>query len=128
MYISQDPIKLDGGLTLYSYVHDPNSWLDVFGLNGCPEGRAGCVIAEENGVRIQSYGSNDVHKPAHAHVIGGGKETRIGANGKPMKGQPPLTTKQRKVVDNHKTQIRKEVNKVGRANQRIQRIYGDGSK
>ncbi|MGF7109826.1 RHS repeat-associated core domain-containing protein [Treponema pedis] len=33
-YISQDPIGLAGkNPTLYSYVHDPNSWIDVFGLD-----------------------------------------------------------------------------------------------
>jgi hypothetical protein len=37
MYISQDPIRLNGGIDLYSYVHDPNSWVDVFGLNAKPE-------------------------------------------------------------------------------------------
>nr|WP_264080203.1 RHS repeat-associated core domain-containing protein [Treponema pedis] len=32
-YISQDPIGLAGGNpTLYGYVFDPNSWVDVFGL------------------------------------------------------------------------------------------------
>ena len=31
-YISQDPIGLAGGMGLYLYVHDPNSWVDVFGL------------------------------------------------------------------------------------------------
>lgn len=36
MYISQDPIRLNGGFTLYSYVHDPNGWVDVLGLEGCP--------------------------------------------------------------------------------------------
>ncbi|PST83727.1 type IV secretion protein Rhs, partial [Pedobacter yulinensis] len=33
-YISKDPIGLYGGLSLYSYVADPNSWTDVFGLAG----------------------------------------------------------------------------------------------
>ena len=33
-YLSQDPIGLMGGLTLYSYVHDPNSWIDPSGLSG----------------------------------------------------------------------------------------------
>jgi RHS repeat-associated protein len=33
-YISQDPIGLNGGATLYAYVHDPNSWIDLFGLRG----------------------------------------------------------------------------------------------
>ena len=33
-YISQDPIGLAGNNpTLYAYVHDTNSWVDVFGLN-----------------------------------------------------------------------------------------------
>lgn len=34
MYISQDPIRLAGNNpTLYAYVHDPNMWLDPFGLD-----------------------------------------------------------------------------------------------
>jgi RHS repeat-associated protein len=33
IYISQDPIRLEGNNpTIYAYVHDPNSWADVFGL------------------------------------------------------------------------------------------------
>jgi RHS repeat-associated protein len=33
MYLSQDPIGLAGNNpTLYGYVHDPNSWVDVLGL------------------------------------------------------------------------------------------------
>ncbi|KGN81810.1 hypothetical protein HW49_03735 [Porphyromonadaceae bacterium COT-184 OH4590] len=32
MYISQDPISIAGGLNLYSYVHDSNAWVDIFGL------------------------------------------------------------------------------------------------
>ena len=32
MYISQDPIRLMGGANLYSYVHDSNTYLDIFGL------------------------------------------------------------------------------------------------
>jgi hypothetical protein len=33
MYLSQDPIRLAGGLEFYSYVHDPNSWIDILGLD-----------------------------------------------------------------------------------------------
>jgi uncharacterized protein RhaS with RHS repeats len=33
MYLSQDPIRLAGGHKLYGYVHDPNAWVDVLGLN-----------------------------------------------------------------------------------------------
>jgi uncharacterized protein RhaS with RHS repeats len=34
MYLSKDPIGLNGGSVLYAYVHDTNSWLDVLGLAG----------------------------------------------------------------------------------------------
>ena len=34
MYISQDPIRLRGGISLYSYVHNPNGWVDILGLTG----------------------------------------------------------------------------------------------
>ncbi|HVI47541.1 MAG TPA: DUF6531 domain-containing protein [Chitinophaga sp.] len=33
MYISQDPIGLDGGFALYNYVIDPNEEIDQFGLS-----------------------------------------------------------------------------------------------
>jgi len=32
MYLSQDPIGLWGGSQLYGYVHNPNTWVDSFGL------------------------------------------------------------------------------------------------
>lgn len=35
MYVTaQDPIRLAGGDRLYGYVHDPNWWMDIFGLTG----------------------------------------------------------------------------------------------
>jgi RHS repeat-associated protein len=34
-YISPDPVGLEGGMALYGYVKDPNSWVDVLGLNEC---------------------------------------------------------------------------------------------
>jgi RHS repeat-associated protein len=33
LYLSQDPVRLEGGDRLYGYVHDPNGWVDVLGLN-----------------------------------------------------------------------------------------------
>ncbi|OON69094.1 hypothetical protein B0919_10310 [Hymenobacter sp. CRA2] len=36
LYISQDPIRLAGGLELYGYVADPLVWLDPFGLAKTP--------------------------------------------------------------------------------------------
>ncbi|MGI6864063.1 hypothetical protein ACMY0W_11365 [Bacteroides sp. KG69] len=32
--MSQDPISIAGGLNVYAYVHDTNSWIDPFGLSG----------------------------------------------------------------------------------------------
>jgi RHS repeat-associated protein len=34
MYLSQDPIRLEGGNKLYGYVDDPNAWVDILGLAG----------------------------------------------------------------------------------------------
>jgi len=31
-YISQDPIRLSGGMSFYGYVPDPNTWVDALGL------------------------------------------------------------------------------------------------
>lgn len=37
MYISQDPIRLEAGLTnLYAYIHDTNVWIDPLGLYMIP--------------------------------------------------------------------------------------------
>lgn len=32
-YLSQDPLKLNGGMSLYQYVIDTNSWGDILGLS-----------------------------------------------------------------------------------------------
>jgi len=36
IYISQDPTRLAGGHKLHGYVHDPNKYLDIFGLECKP--------------------------------------------------------------------------------------------
>jgi uncharacterized protein RhaS with RHS repeats len=41
VYISKDPLSVLGGFNVYSYAHDPNSWIDAFGLaNNTPIGDA----------------------------------------------------------------------------------------
>jgi hypothetical protein len=72
------------------------------------------VIAEQGDVRIEHHYRSDDHEPAHLHVSGGGEETRIGQNGKPLHGQPELTRTQRSVVRAHKGEIRRSVDKIGR--------------
>jgi RHS repeat-associated protein len=37
IYISQDPIRLNGGVVFYGYVKDTNKWFDLFGLKTCQE-------------------------------------------------------------------------------------------
>jgi RHS repeat-associated protein len=34
-YISQDPIRLEGGANVYNYVHDTSLWVDTYGLAPC---------------------------------------------------------------------------------------------
>jgi RHS repeat-associated protein len=40
-YISQDPIQLEGGLGLYSYVSNSTAYIDPFGLSSCTPKRPG---------------------------------------------------------------------------------------
>lgn len=83
-------------------------------------GRSGSTIVNKSGVKVKSYGTGDAHKPAHGHVSGGGKDVRIGPNGKPLKGEPELSPKQNKVVRENIRAVRKEINKVGKENKRIE--------
>nr|WP_240042448.1 RHS repeat-associated core domain-containing protein [Photorhabdus khanii] len=39
-YLSPDPLGLAGGVNLYGYVPNPVSWIDPFGLVGCPRTNA----------------------------------------------------------------------------------------
>jgi RHS repeat-associated protein len=52
MYISQDPIRLNGGINLYSYVHDANGWVDVFGLAEQGRGSDGKFLPKNPGDAI----------------------------------------------------------------------------
>jgi hypothetical protein len=97
--------------------NDPVNFVDPMGLQG-QDPISGKVIVKQNGVTIEHYGTAD-HGPAHAHVKGGGAETKIGPKGYPIKNQPSLTAKQRGVVQRNSKIIRTELNKLGRANMRL---------
>ena len=60
IYISQDPIGLAGNNpTLYGYVHDPNGWVDVFGLKGT--GQPFQVGLHEDLIKINAGTGLDSH-------------------------------------------------------------------
>lgn len=68
------------------------------------------VVVKADGVSIEVY--KDDHGPPHAHVKGGGPETKIGQNSKPIKGSPEPTVRQRGVIDANKGLIRKAIDKA----------------
>ncbi|MBO9570638.1 MAG: hypothetical protein J7497_00265 [Chitinophagaceae bacterium] len=65
------------------------------------------TIAKDGNVEIVHYTKSGDHGPAHMHVKGGGAETKIGQNGKPIKGSSELSNAQKKVVEDNKAEIRK---------------------
>ncbi|HEY6527395.1 MAG TPA: DUF6531 domain-containing protein [Cellvibrionaceae bacterium] len=60
-YISQDPIGLAGGPTLYSYVADPAIWIDPFGLASC-HGNAKASKKPNHVYVIRNKKTGEVHK------------------------------------------------------------------
>ena len=84
------------------------------------------TVASGNGVVVKHYTrAAQEHPPAHLHVYGGGTATKIGANGKPMKGFPELSAKQRKVVEANLSDIRKAGNQIRRYWKYILHFGGD---
>lgn len=72
------------------------------------------TIVKAGGVVVEHYTRGKEHPPAHAHVLGEGMEVRIGANGKRLKGDPPLSPAQESVINDHLPSIRKALAKVRR--------------
>jgi hypothetical protein len=91
------------------------SWLSnvIFSKNFTEPNLPGKTIVSESGVTVEHYYHAEEHGPAHAHVIGGGGKVRIGQNGKPLKGDPELSYKQRDVVDGNISEIRRALGKIG---------------
>jgi hypothetical protein len=70
------------------------------------------TIVKERGVTIEHYTRRNDHPPAHAHVYGEGPDTRIGANGRPLKGDLPLSSTQKSVIAGNLSIIRRSINKI----------------
>jgi len=127
-YISADPIGIEGGLSAHAYVPDPLTWIDLFGLSPCPsatkvlpDGRViheptlpPKLVVQDGQVRVEHYYRSNDHAPAHMHVKGGGPETRIGPNGRPLRGDPMPTAAQQDVIARHVSVIRRGGRKIGR--------------
>ncbi|WP_339507046.1 RHS repeat domain-containing protein [Pseudomonas sp. EA_15y_Pfl1_P102] len=123
-FTTQDPIGLLGGDNLYQYAVNPTGWVDPLGLNACGTTKGNGkftepalppkLIAQHGDVKIVHYTRSGDHGPAHLHVKGGGKETKIGQAGKPIKGAPTSTSEQQAAIDANKSAIRKSVDKIQR--------------
>ena len=69
---------------------------------------------KENGVTIESYYPDDHGNPVHLHVNGGGRSTKIGPQGYPVKGSPELSPQQSAVVRNNINTIKRVIRKLQR--------------
>jgi RHS repeat-associated protein len=98
-----------------------NSWLSPLFMESTKQGGKytepalpGKVIAEGGEIKIvHNYKSND-HSPAHVHITGGGKETRIKHNGDVMPGDPIPTAQQQKVINENLPRIKKDLKKIAK--------------
>lgn len=73
-YLTQDPVKLAGGLNSYRYAVNPTGWVDPLGLSGsCPgAGKAGCGAPDDvAGARVDEGG------PALPKMSAGQRRERI---------------------------------------------------
>jgi RHS repeat-associated protein len=73
-YLSQDPIRLEGGSCLYAYVHDPLLWLDPWGLKkkcgtSSPGGRRTKHVDNRHISRKKHPGKSKFKKPAQVDKI-----------------------------------------------------------
>nr|WP_315034741.1 RHS repeat-associated core domain-containing protein [uncultured Chryseobacterium sp.] len=89
LYISKDPINIDGGLNIYAYVHNSNIYIDVFGLagqrwsgkvkkDGTPYQKPGPKSkgTGDHNAKIDEIIKRESAKPGVEH-IGGGSMTEV---------------------------------------------------
>ncbi len=127
--MQSDPIGLDGGINSFTYAeNDSISWIDATGLvrfkirpkkpkgkpTTCPTLPPSRIVNNCCGITVEHFFKGTDHAPAHAHVSGGGNSTRIGANCKPLMGDPELSKAQKQVLKANKSKIRCAINKIGR--------------
>ncbi|WP_413705392.1 RHS repeat-associated core domain-containing protein [Pseudomonas sp. Pseusp16] len=64
-YLTQDPLKLAGGLNPYRYARNPTGWVSPSGLGGnCPQAsKPGCLVTDRGGVAKVDEGEPDAPSP-----------------------------------------------------------------
>jgi RHS repeat-associated protein len=62
-YINQDPISIQGGMNVYAYVHDPNTWVDEFGLSSNP-----ITFTDSKGLTLQVSGYTNLGHMSDAQL------------------------------------------------------------
>ncbi|GHV31444.1 hypothetical protein FACS1894177_06090 [Bacteroidia bacterium] len=67
MYISQDPIGLFGGSKLYSYVQNPNYWVDILGLKPIKAGDTG-AFGDLQGDKYDNLTAHHMPQDALRHL------------------------------------------------------------
>jgi hypothetical protein len=72
------------------------------------------TVVDAGEIQIEHYYFDGDHGHAHMHVTGGGRPTKIGPNGRPVRGAPELTRAQARVVNAQLPEIRRAGNKIGR--------------
>lgn len=95
-YISQDPIRTEGGLNLHAYVEDPEAWCDPLGLKKCgpkgsknPKVRKSARTGQEAHRQIQKKLRKQGYKTEVPLTLKGGKKVRKDA----MKGKTAVIIK-----------------------------------
>jgi RHS repeat-associated protein len=122
MYISQDPIGLDGGIIPYGYVHDINYWLDIFGLKGEPQLPNSNTLSQGNTKIVHYYDNLSEHaEPIHFHIEENGKSIgKIKADGTLIAGRKNATTD--KLVSQYKNKLRKAEKKIANYLRKVRKV------
>jgi RHS repeat-associated protein len=91
MYLSQDPISINGNLNLYAYVSDTNIWDDIFGLNKNSDneiGHFGIYQIKIDG-ETYKYGKADLGRVTIAGFDGKSQPTKLHQQVRKLREQNP---------------------------------------
>ncbi|MGF7109832.1 RHS repeat-associated protein [Treponema pedis] len=121
-YISQDPISIAGGLNLYSYVHDSNFWVDIFGLNGTPQLPNETILSEGNTKIVHYYNNPTEHaEPIHFHIEENDNSIgKIKADGTLISGRTNKIAQN--LVKQSKNKLRKAEKKIANYLRKVRKI------